>query len=79
MEIIIPYDQLMTPKWIESNAEITGNHKLTEAYYEVLPATGVPDQRALRVPLIPPGVLNHNDSTTIVIISCHGYCICSNT
>ena len=58
----------MTPKWIESNAEITGNHKLTEAYYEVLSATGVPDQRALRVPLIPPGILKYNDSTTIVII-----------
>ena len=69
MEITIPFDQLMTPKWIESNAEISGNHKLTEAYYEILPTTGERYQRALRVPLIPPGSLNCDDSVTVVIIA----------
>ena len=59
----------MTPMWIESNAEITGNHKLTEAYYEILPTTGTRYQRALRVPLIPPNVVNTNDSITAVIIA----------
>ena len=68
VETIIPYDQLMTPKWIESNAEITGNHQLTEAYYEILPTTGETYQRALRVPLLPPKILSSNDSITIVMI-----------
>ena len=68
METIIPYDQLMTPEWIESNAEITGNHQLTQDYYEILPATGGTYQRALRVPLLPPNILNSNDSITVVII-----------
>ena len=44
---IIPYNQLMTPKWIQSNAEITGNHNLTQAHYEILPTTGTTYQRAL--------------------------------
>ena len=57
METIIPYDQLMTPEWIESNAEITGNHQLTQDYYEILPATGETYQQALRVPLLPPNIL----------------------
>ena len=68
METIIPYDQLMTPKWIESNAEITGDHQLTEAYYEILPTTGATYQRALRVPLLPPKILSSNDSITVVMI-----------
>ena len=59
----------MTPQWIESNAEITGNHELTEAYFKILPTTGAAYQRALRVPLIPPNVVNSNDSITIVIIA----------
>ena len=68
METIIPYDQLMTPEWIESNAEITGNHQLTHDYYKILPATGETYQRALRVPMLPPNILNSNDNITVVII-----------
>ena len=69
METIKPYDQLMTPVWIDSNAEITGNHQLTQAFYEILPARGGSlYQRALRVPLLPPKILNSNDSITVVIL-----------
>ena len=69
VEVTLLFDELMTPKWIESNAEITGDHKVTEGYFEILPTTGPLYVRALRVPLVPPNVLNSNDSTTIVIIA----------
>ena len=57
----------MTPRWIESNAEITGNHKTNDGYLEIFPTTGPRYQRALRVPLLPPNVVNSNDSITAVI------------
>ena len=69
MENIKVYDQLMTPEWIKSHAEITGRHNVTQSYFEILPTTGNDYQRALRVPLIPPGLLASNDSVTVVIIA----------
>ena len=67
VETIIPFDELMNPAWIEDNAEITGNHQVTQAFYEILPTTGAVYQRALRVPLLPPNILSSNDSITVMM------------
>ena len=65
---IVPYDQLMTPVWIEQNAEITGPHTVTSSYYEISSTTGARYQRALRVQLLPPGLsMNISDTFTITI------------
>ena len=67
VENIKVYDQLMTPEWIKSHAEITGRHNVTQSYFEILPTTGDNYQRALRVPLIPPSLLASNDSITVAM------------
>ena len=66
-QIIIPYHQLMTPKWIKNYAIITGPHTFQPQYFDILPTTGVDWQRALQVQLVPPGVLTPNDSVTVSI------------
>ena len=57
----------MTPKWIHSNAVITGPHALNTQYYEVLPTKGDIYQRALQVQLVAPGILTFNDSITVTV------------
>ena len=57
----------MTPKWIHSNAVITGPHALNGQYYEVLPTTGALHQRALQIPLVAPNILTSTDSVTVTV------------
>ena len=47
VENIKVYDQLMTPEWIKSNAEITGTYNVTQSYFEILPTTSDNYHRAL--------------------------------
>ena len=56
----------MTPKWIHSNAVITGPHALYSEYFEILPTT-VPLQRALQIPLVAPNILTSTDSVTVTV------------
>ena len=57
----------MSPKWIHSNAVITGPHALYPQYLEVLPTTGTLLQRALQVQLVAPNILKPTDSVTVTV------------
>ena len=57
----------MTPKWIHSNAVITGPHALYPQYFEILPTTGDRYQRALQIPLVAPNILTFTDSVTVTV------------
>ena len=57
----------MTPKWIHSNAVITGPHALNSQYFEILPTTGSNEQRALQIPLVAPNILTSTDSVTVTV------------
>ena len=57
----------MTPKWIHSNAVITGPHALHSQYFEILSATGALYQRALQIPLVAPNILTFTDSVTVTV------------
>ena len=57
----------MTPKWIHSNAVITGPHALYPQYFEILPTTGVYYQRALQIQLVAPNILKSTDSVTVTV------------
>ena len=57
----------MTPKWIHNNAVITGPHALYPQYLEILPTTGVLNQRALQVQLVAPNILTSTDSVTVTV------------
>ena len=67
MKTIIPYKQLMTPAWLDQNAEKTGPYNVTDDYYEVMNTTGSKYQRALRVELVPPATLTPTSSCTVTI------------
>ena len=57
----------MTPKWIHSNAVITGPHALYSQYLDILPTTGADFQRALQIQLIAPNILTSTDSVTVTV------------
>ena len=57
----------MSPKWIHSNAVITGPHALYSQYFEILPTTGSGNQRALQFTLVAPNILTSNDSVTVTV------------
>ena len=67
VQSVLLYHRVMSPKWIHSNAVITGPHALNAQYYEILPTTGDAFQRALRVQLIAPDILTFNDSVTVTV------------
>ena len=58
----------MTPKWIHSNAVITGPHALYPQYIAILPTTGVFYQRALQIQLVTPNILMSTDSVTVMVM-----------
>ena len=60
----LPYRQLMTSKWLEKNADFTAPHTVKTEYLEILPVT-VNYERALRVQLVAPKVLESKDSVTV--------------
>ena len=67
VQTVLPYHRVMTPKWIHSNAVITGPHALNAQYYEVLPTTGAYYQQVLQIPLVAPNILISTDSVTVTV------------
>jgi len=65
---VLPYRQLMTPQWIEDNAVITGPYELNPQYFQISQTSGVNEQRALQIQLVPPGILKANDSISVTVI-----------
>ena len=57
----------MTPKWIHSNAVITGPHALYPQYLAILSTTGANYQRALQIQLVAPNILTSTDSVTVTV------------
>ena len=57
----------MSPKWIHSNAVITGPHALYPQYFTILPTTGVAFQRALTTQLVAPNILKSIDCVTVTV------------
>ena len=68
-EASIPFDQLMTPYYIDKHAEVVGPTEMVPGYYVIDPSTGAKYQRALRITLVDPDVLTSADSITVTIIS----------
>ena len=64
---ILPYHQLMTPKWIHDHVTITGPHALYPQYIEFPATTGVGGLRFLQLQLVPPSILASTDSVTVTI------------
>ena len=55
---------MMSPKWLEKNAELIAPHTIYPQYLEILPvATNY--ERALRVQLVAPNILKSTDSITV--------------
>ena len=67
VQTVLPYHRVMCPKWIHSNAVITGPFALYPQYFEILPTTGAKYQRALQVQLIAPNILTSTDSVTVTV------------
>ena len=67
VQTVLPYHHVMTPKWIHNNAVITGPHALYPQYLEILPITGVYNQRALQVQLIASNILTSTDSVIVTV------------
>ena len=67
VQTVLPYHQVMSPKWIHSNAVITTPYALYPHYFAILPTTGVNHQRALQIQLVAPNVLTSTDSVTVTI------------
>ena len=62
----LPYHQLMSPKWLNDNADFTGSHALTPQYLEILPST-TDWQQALQVQLVEPNVLTSTACITVTM------------
>ena len=68
---ILPYYELMTPKWLDRYASITGNYSLHPQYLELDPTTIIRQpkyQQAIEVKLVPPHTLKSTDNVVIIII-----------
>ena len=55
---------MMTPKWLEKNAEFTAPHTIYPDYLEILPVVNN-YERALQVQIVAPNILNSTDSITV--------------
>lgn len=65
IQAILPYRQLMTPKWIHKYFTIS--HAFYPQYFEILPTIAATWQRALQVQLVPPNILASTDDVTLTI------------
>ena len=68
VETVLPYHQVMIPRWIHSNAVITGPHALYSQYFAILSTTGENYRRAIQVKLVAPNILTSTDSVTVTVI-----------
>ena len=64
LQTALPYHQMMSPKWLEKNAELIAPHTVYPQYLEILPVTDS-YERALRVKLLSPNILTSTASVTI--------------
>ena len=55
---------MMTPKWLENNAEFTAPHTIYPDYLEILPVV-TSFERALQVQVVAPDLLKSTDSITV--------------
>ena len=62
---ILPYHQLMTPKWLTKHAKIHVSYTYTTNYLDI-PA-GVANQHILEVPLVPPNVLTNAEDQCVTV------------
>ena len=67
VQTILPYRQLMTPRWIQNHGTIFGPHNVQSTYLEILPTNGVGWQHGLQLQLVLPGILSRTDSVTVTI------------
>ena len=67
IQSILPYHRVMTPKWIEKNANISGSHALYPQYLEISSTSDAHQQRALQIPLVAPNILTSTDSVTVTV------------
>ena len=67
VQTVLPYDCVMTPKWIHNNAVINGPFALYSQYFTILPTTGNTHQHALQVQLVAPNILVFNDNITVTV------------
>ena len=67
---ILPYYELMTPKWLHKHAIITGNYTLYQQYLELDPTTVLRQpklQQAIEVKLVPYGILKSTDDVAVTV------------
>ena len=69
VQTVQPYHRVMTPKWIQNNAIITGPHALyPQLYFVILPNTGRQAwQRTIQVQLVAPNILTSTDIVTVTV------------
>ena len=67
---VLPYHQLMAPRWLHKHAIITGNYTVYPHYLELAPTTvlGQPEfQLALQVKLVTPDIVRSTDDVTVAV------------
>lgn len=67
---VLPYYQLMTPRWLQRHSTITGNYTISPQYLELEPTTVLNQpklQQAIQVKLVPPGILKNTDSISVTV------------
>ena len=67
---VLPYHQLMSPRWLHKHSTITGNYTIHPQYLELDPTTIIrqPEfQLALQVKLVAPGILRNTDDVAVTV------------
>jgi len=62
---LLPYQQLMTPKWLSKHATFFGSYTVQNTYLQIL--AGVAQQHDFRVQLVPPGILTGDDCQCVTV------------
>ena len=67
---VLPYHQLMAPRWLHKHSFITGNYTLRPHYLELDTTTVIQQpefQLALQVKLVAPDILRSTDDVTVTV------------
>jgi len=62
---MLPYHQLMTPRWLTQHATIHGSYTYKPNCLEIL--AGTAQQHVLQVQLVPPGTLTNDDRKCVSV------------
>ena len=62
---VLPYHQLMTPKWLTKHATIYGSYTYTTSYLDI--PGGVAQQRIIKVVLVPPKVISNDEDQCVTV------------